>query len=331
MARKSKSKKKRKTPKYNRDSVIINNLKRSFSRSPVVKEVMNDVRSEEVWYKKDGTPASKPRVLFECAECKERHMGKNVQCDHIEPVIPLNIPAKHMMLGVVCFRLFVKKDKLQVLCKPCHKLKSKEENRIRREWRKKEKYIVYITENMINHKSYIGVHKCVDLDDGYLGSGTAFLKAVKKYGKENFERRILFVYDNAKEAYEKEGELVWEWVVECDSYYNLTNGGKYLKMTNDIKDKISKAKMGKNTGEDNYMYGKTHSEEVRKKIGDREYSTGKDHAAARSVKCVETGEIYSSATEAGTILGKNGASIGRVCRGERKTAYGYKWEFVDET
>ena len=43
------------------------------------------------------------------------------------------------------------------------------------------KYIVYITTNLINYKKYIGSHVCKDLNDGYLGSGTSLIQALKKY------------------------------------------------------------------------------------------------------------------------------------------------------
>ena len=45
------------------------------------------------------------------------------------------------------------------------------------------KYIVYITTNLINYKKYIGSHVCKDLSDGYLGSGTSLIQALKKYSK----------------------------------------------------------------------------------------------------------------------------------------------------
>lgn len=320
---------KKKAKKYNQNSTIISSLKRSFSRSPIVQEMLDDVRTEEVWYKKDGTPAKKPRVLFECAECKNKEMRKNVQCDHVEPVVPVEIPSKHMSLAIICHRLFVGKEGLQILCKSCHKEKSKKENEQRRQWRKKEKHIVYITLNMINMKMYVGVHSCVDLDDGYLGSGTLLKKAIKKYGKENFRREILYVFDNKQDAYSKEAEIVKEFIVDSEEFYNLTKGGRCLSMTWDIREKISQSKKGQNIGDKNPMYGKVHTEESKKKMSNRKYSTGKENVKSKKVRCVETGEIFDSTKEAGASLGKNGNSISRVCRGERKTAFGYKWEFVE--
>lgn len=313
---------KKKAKKYNQNSAVISALKRSFSRSPIVKEMLDDVRYEKVWYKKDGSPAARPRVLFECAECGSREMRKNVQCDHVFPVVPVEIPSKHMSLAMICHRLFVGKDKLQILCKPCHKKKSQEENAQRREWRKKEKHIVYITLNMINMKMYVGVHSCVDLDDGYLGSGTLLKKAIKKYGEENFRREVLYVFDNKEEAYQKESEIVQDFIVESEEFYNLTKGGRCLGMNWDIREKISNSKKGNVSGKDNPMYGKNHSKEVREKIADREYKTGGDHVKSRKVICIETKEVFNSISEAGaehiSRAIKNGTSAG-----------GYHWEYLE--
>ena len=69
-------------------------------------------------------------------------------------------------------------------------------------------YLIYETKNLINGKLYRGCHKTDHLDDGYLGSGTNFLKAVKKYGKENFERIILHFCENLDDMIIKEAENI---------------------------------------------------------------------------------------------------------------------------
>lgn len=51
---------------------------------------------------------------------------------------------------------------------------------------------IYMTTNLINGKKYIGKHKG-ELNDSYLGSGTLLLRAIKKYGKENFKKEILYI------------------------------------------------------------------------------------------------------------------------------------------
>ena len=83
-------------------------------------------------------------------------------------------------------------------------------------------YIVYKTTNLINKKTYIGVHRTVkNVYDSYIGCGVTgkipkggkgFRAAVAKYGYENFKRETLFTYPDTEAgklaAYKKEAELV---------------------------------------------------------------------------------------------------------------------------
>lgn len=48
---------------------------------------------------------------------------------------------------------------------------------------------------------------------------------LKKYGKENFSRKILYEADTLEEMYKKEKELVNENVVKNRNYYNAKEGG----------------------------------------------------------------------------------------------------------
>ena len=59
---------------------------------------------------------------------------------------------------------------------------------------------IYITTNMVNGRKYLG-QKGFDKDwKSYLGSGTAFKKAIEKYGKDNFSRNIMALFPVAKPA-----------------------------------------------------------------------------------------------------------------------------------
>lgn len=111
------------------------------------------------------------------------------------------------------------------------------------------KYIVYCTTNLVNNKIYIGVHQTENPDkfDGYIGCGikitmpstymnpkTALQYAVKKYGTKNFNRVTLFIYDTAKEAYEKEKEIVNEDFIKQNNNYNMILGGGFERPTEPI-------------------------------------------------------------------------------------------------
>ena len=69
-------------------------------------------------------------------------------------------------------------------------------------------YFIYETTNNINGKKYIGQHETDNLDDGYIGSGSAFKEAVKKYGKKNFTRVILQYAYSTEELNELEAYYV---------------------------------------------------------------------------------------------------------------------------
>lgn len=83
-------------------------------------------------------------------------------------------------------------------------------------------YIIYKTTNLVNGKFYIGKHKTKNLDDGYLGSGKLLRHAIKKYGLDNFHRKILFICKTEKEMNLLEKILV---VPDREINYNLCPGG----------------------------------------------------------------------------------------------------------
>ena len=86
-------------------------------------------------------------------------------------------------------------------------------------------YIIYKITNTINGKTYIGKHQTTDINDSYLGSGKLLLYAISKYGRENFRKEILFVFDTADKMNNKEKELVNEQYVNDPNTYNLKVGG----------------------------------------------------------------------------------------------------------
>lgn len=86
-------------------------------------------------------------------------------------------------------------------------------------------YTIYQTTCLLNGKKYIGKHATLDVNDSYLGSGLILSKAIKKYGKENFKKEILFIFDNEYEMNRKEIELISEDIIKSDDYYNIAYGG----------------------------------------------------------------------------------------------------------
>jgi hypothetical protein len=87
-------------------------------------------------------------------------------------------------------------------------------------------HIVYRTTCVRNNKYYIGVHSTNNLDDGYIGSGIALKDAIKKYGKDSFNREILSFHNSRDLAEAEEKRLVTIEIANSKQTYNLVEGGQ---------------------------------------------------------------------------------------------------------
>lgn len=132
-------------------------------------------------------------------------------------------------------------------------------------------YTVYKTTNVTNGKFYIGVHKTDNVNDDYLGSGKVLKRAISKYGIHNFSKEILFIFENAEDAYLKEKELVNEELILSDESYNLRLGG-FGGFDWIIKNKLQGNRTGSVVSQETKdkiraaNLGKSHSEEAKNKM-----------------------------------------------------------------
>jgi group I intron endonuclease len=138
---------------------------------------------------------------------------------------------------------------------------------------------IYLTTNKINGKKYIGMCKNTHREK-YIGSGKLLKQAIKKYGKENFDRVILQECETLDEL--SQSEIYWinfYNAVEDNNFYNLTSGGfggnsdyvkEYWSHLNKEERKVCRnwAKRSM-VGSNNTMYGKKHTEETKKLIGSK--------------------------------------------------------------
>lgn len=92
----------------------------------------------------------------------------------------------------------------------------------------KKFYYLYKITNILNYKIYIGIHSTDNLNDDYMGSGQALIRAQKKYGLHNFNKEILEYFDNPKSMQEAEASIVNEKFVKDKNTYNLILGGGNL-------------------------------------------------------------------------------------------------------
>lgn len=113
--------------------------------------------------------------------------------------------------------------------------------------------IIYKITNLINNKIYVG--QDIKNNPNYYGSGNLIILAIKKHGKENFKKEILEYCSNEKELDERE----IYWIKELKSTnreigYNICEGGHSYRTMK---------------GENNFWFGKHHSEETKEKIREK--------------------------------------------------------------
>ena len=135
--------------------------------------------------------------------------------------------------------------------------------------------IVYITTCLVNGKVYIGqtIHW---QDKSYLGSGVALCEAVKKYGRNKFKRKILKVCYNQRQLDAWEMIMIRKYNSTDKSIgYNVLPGtANEFGAVNpthipEVVEKIKNKKKDKWGGKNCYWYGKTLSEETKKKLSDK--------------------------------------------------------------
>lgn len=115
----SKSVKKRKVKEFKLNGYIFGALRKIFRWYP---ERRKALKLAEVH-------GSVPKDTYTCAKCDQMFPKDKVQVDHINPVID---PATGFTTwDNYIARLYVPADKMQVLCKDCHLIKSNAENKKR--------------------------------------------------------------------------------------------------------------------------------------------------------------------------------------------------------
>lgn len=207
-----------------------------------------------------------------------------------------------------------------------------------------------------DHKNGIGKHPQL-----------ALYRAFKKYGFETFDWEVIDYATSKYELDEKEKRYVEQLRVTDRLYgYNMTFGGEGGKHTDEVKlrigasnkgriksederRKLSESLKGKYTGAKASWWGRKHTNEQRQKIGDAqrgyknhnfgkkaseetrrkksEATQGEKHWNHKNVVNLDSGEVFVSAMQAREKTGIDNSIIGKCCRGQRKTAGGYRWAY----
>lgn len=222
--------------------------------------------------------------------------------------------------------------------------------------------IIYCTTNLKNGKKYIGkmVFQYNSKDRAYLGSGIRLVRAIKKYGRENFIRETLCECNNRADLNEMEKYYIGYYnAINSDLFYNLASGGEggNLAKYKNFKKIARYALDGK------FIDSFENAKEVERKLINynhksvlrscwriknkyKDYifrfydetlgndiaayrSTQGDYLATKVLQLTQTGEIlesFRSISEAYRLTQIN--NISACVRGVQKSAGGYLWRYA---
>ena len=141
----------------------------------------------------------------------------------------------------------------------------------------KEYMIIYQATNKINGKYYIGKtirtlkeRKWRHYYDTFKKESQCYFhRAIRKYGKENFEWKVICKCNNEKELNETEIYYIKKLNSSEENGYNLTQGGDGFASGD-----LNHNRINPMFGERNPFYGKHHTEETKKIL--REQRIGKN-------------------------------------------------------
>ena len=213
-----------------------------------------------------------------------------------------------------------------------------------------KEFIVYMHENKINHKKYIGITCQKPTQRWRGGKGYKiglFKKAIDKYGWDNFNHIVLFERLSKDEACKKEIELIDKYKTMNNNYgYNLCEGGNLTlgyHHTEKSKEKMSNKRKGMYVGKNNPMYGKSEilapmygkhlTEEHKRKISEAKKGKTNYHTITLYKKVDQYDldgnfiKSWESISKAEKELNLKGTHISKVCRGRGKTTGGYVFKY----
>lgn len=109
------------------NSFIKSALRSASQRWPPRYSSLNDACIGQQINPKSGRLAKH----YTCGECKKAFPAKDVQVDHIKPIIDPKVG--FVTWDILIQNLFCEKENLQVLCKTCHQIKTNAEKQSKKE------------------------------------------------------------------------------------------------------------------------------------------------------------------------------------------------------
>lgn len=147
---------------------------------------------------------------------------------------------------------------------------------------------IYCTTNIINGKKYVGLcTKSKESSINYYGSGTLFLKSLKKNGKEMFKKEILEENLNYDNIFEREIYWISKLNSKYPNGYNLCDGGQGGLNPSEIT-RLKQSESHK---------GKKLTEEQKRKIGDKSKNRVHTEESKFKISSAHKGKKLSNETK----------------------------------
>lgn len=164
--------------------------------------------------------------------------------------------------------------------------------------------IIYKITNKTNGKSYIGqtTRKINCRVREHKSKETLIGRAMKEHGEDNF---------------------TFEIIEKCNSHNELDEREAYwIKKLNTLHPKgYNQAIVDSKYGKFNGFFGKNHKPETIKR-------NQLNQPSRRMVRCVDTGEVFSSLRECERKMGVSRTKITNSCKGKVKNPKGLRFEYV---
>lgn len=173
--------------------------------------------------------------------------------------------------------------------------------------------VVYLITNLINGKKYIGMD--TKNNPNYLGSGSLIMKAIKKYGRENFKKEILEICSTINELEKRETY----WI----EYFNALNDENFYNLA-DVRKRGKNPFKNKTAEELKNIFDKIKSKERNEKIG-KANSKPKPKGFGEKISKIHTGRKKTEEAklkQSIKIRGRISPNKGKIWTSEQKHKLG---------
>ena len=192
-------------------------------------------------------------------------------------------------------------------------------------------YVVYVHQNKINGKRYVGITN--NTSKRWYGKGKKykncpkFWAAIQKYGWDNFKHELIATGLTLDEANDLEQHYIEQFnTCDGDYGYNIQPGGNFIPSmlgkhhSEETKRKMRESALGRTISEEQR---KRHSQAMTgKMVGSRNHKS-------KAVRCVNTGEVFETQRAAAESKGVLQSKISMCCQGKANHTHGLRWEYAD--